>query len=74
MHHNDALRDMLVEYIENMYAVENQLVEQLDQQVKQSQKFPQIQSRIQQHLDQTQQHRSRMEERLAAYNKKPSAM
>lgn len=74
MHHNDALRDKLVKYIEDMYAVENQLVEQLDQQVKQTQKFPQIQSRIQQHLDQTQQHRSRMEERLAAYNKKPSAM
>lgn len=74
MHHNDALRDKLVKYIEDMYALENHIVEQLDQQVKQTTKFPEVQARIQQHLDQTQQHRARMEERLSAYNKKPSAM
>lgn len=74
MHHNDELRDKLVKYIEDMYALENHIVEQLEQQVKQTAKFPQIQARIQQHYDQTQQHRARMEERLSAYNKKPSAM
>lgn len=74
MHHNDELRDKLVKYIEDMYALENQIVEQLEQQVKLTAKFPQIQARIQQHHDQTQQHRARMEECLNAYDKKPSAV
>lgn len=74
MHHNDELRDKLVKYIEDMYALENHIVEQLEQQIKMTAKFPQVQARIQQHHQETQQHRARMEERLTAYNKKPSAM
>lgn len=34
MHHNDELRDKLVKDIEDMYALENHLVEQLEQQAK----------------------------------------
>ena len=74
MHHDEKLRDKLIMYIEDAYAMENQIVETLEKQVKETQKFPDIQARIQQHLDATREHRTRMEERLAFYNKKPSAV
>lgn len=74
MHHDEKLRDKLITYIEDAYAMENQIVETLEKQVKETQKFPDIQARIQQHLDATREHRTRMEERLAFYSKKPSAV
>lgn len=74
MHHDEKLRDKLIKYIEDAYAMENQIVETLEKQVKETQKFPDIQARIQQHLDATREHRTRMEDRLAFYNKKPSAI
>lgn len=74
MHHDEKLRDKLITYIEDAYGMENQIVETLEKQVKETQKFPDIQARIQQHLDATREHRTRMEERLAFYNKKPSAV
>ena len=74
MKQRDMLRDKLITYIEDAYGMENQIVETLEKQVKETQKFPDIQARIQQHLDATREHRTRMEERLAFYNKKPSAI
>ena len=74
MHHDEKLRDKLITYIEDAYGMENQIVETLEKQVKETQKFPDIQARIQQHLEATREHRSRMEARLAFYNKKPSAV
>lgn len=74
MHHDEKLRDKLIKYIEDAYAMENQIVETLEKQVKETQKFPDIQARIQQHLDATREHRTRMEDRLAYYNKKPSTV
>jgi ferritin-like metal-binding protein YciE len=74
MHHNDQLQDKLTTYLEDAYAMENQIAEQLEKQAGDTQKFPSIQSRIRQHLEATKQHRTRMEERLSAYNKRPSSM
>lgn len=74
MHHDEKLRDKLVTYLEDAYAMEHQIEETLEHQVKATQKFPDIQARIQQHLDATKQHKKRMEERLASYNKKPSGV
>lgn len=74
MHHDEKLRDKLITYLEDAYAMEHQIEENLEHQVKATQKFPDIQAHIQQHLDATKQHKIRMEERLAAYNKKPSGV
>jgi ferritin-like metal-binding protein YciE len=71
---NDDLRDKLVTYIQDAYAMENQIVEVLEKHEKQAQNFPDIQGMIHQHLEETKQHRQRMEECLANYNEKPSTM
>ncbi|HEV8191882.1 MAG TPA: DUF892 family protein [Ktedonobacterales bacterium] len=71
---NDDLRDKLVTYIQDAYALENQLVEVLEKHEREAQDFPDIQALIHEHLDETKQHRQRMEECLATYNEKPSAM
>lgn len=71
---NDALRDKLITYIENAWSMENQIVETLEKQVKDTAKFPDIQTQVQRHLDETMQHRDRMALCLAAYDKKPSSM
>lgn len=74
MQQDAGLRDKLVTYIEDMYALENQIVEVLEKQVNSTSNFPEVQAMVRQHLEETKMHRSRMEQRLAAYNKKPSSM
>lgn len=73
MAQNDNLRDKLITYLQDAYAMEHQIVQMLEGQVKDTQKYPQIQARIQQHLDETHTHEQRMADRLGAYNEKPSA-
>lgn len=72
MAQNDNLRDKLITYLQDAYAMEHQIVQMLEGQVKDTQKYPQIQARIQQHLDETHTHEQRMADRLGAYNEKPS--
>src|SRR5258708_14820268 len=74
MHQDDKLRNKLISYIQDAYATENHFVEILEKQVKATQKFPDIQAQIQNHLEATKQHRQRMEDRLGFYNTKPSAV
>lgn len=74
MHHDEKLRDKLVAYLEDAYAMENHLVESLEKQVGLTEKHPTIQAKVREHLAQTQQHRERIEARLGAYNHKPSAI
>ena len=50
-----------------MYALENQLVETLEKHADQAEKFPNVQAKIREHLEQTKQHRTWMEQRLRAY-------
>jgi ferritin-like metal-binding protein YciE len=71
---NDDLRDKLVTYIQDTYALENQIVDVLEKHEKDAQEYPDIQAMVHRHLEETKQHRQRMEQRLAAYNEKPSAM
>lgn len=71
---NDDLRDKLVTYIQDTYALENQIVEVLEKHEREAQDYPEMQTMIHRHLEETKQHRQRMQERLAAYNEKPSAM
>lgn len=70
----DDLRDKLVSYIQDAYAMENQIEEVLEKHEKDADGFPDIQALIHRHLEETRQHRQRMEERLSAYNEKPSGM
>lgn len=74
MRHEAALREKLVGLLQDAYAMENQLIEVLEKRVKETKPYPDVQARIQEHLDATRQHRARMESRLGAYGKQPSAV
>src|SRR5690242_15070051 len=73
-HQNDLIEQKLIPYIQDAYALENQIVQTLEAHAEQAQDFPQIQAKILQHLEQTKQHRARMEQRLQAYNHQPSTV
>ncbi len=72
MHHDEKLRKKLTTYLQDAYALENQIVETLEQHAKQAKEFPAIQVRIHRHIEATKQHRARMEGRLQAYGEQPS--
>lgn len=74
MHHDEKLKSKLIHYIQDAYGMENQIVEVLEKQVKDTKQYPMISQRIQEHLEATKQHRARMEQRLQAYDEKPSAI
>ena len=67
-------RHKLVSYIQDAHALENQIVQVLEQHAAQAADFPQIQAQIQRHLEETRQHRDRMAQRLEAYGESPSAI
>jgi len=67
------LQDKLVAYIQDMYALENAGVETLERHAKQAEDVPMIQERILRHLQETKNHRTRLEERLHAHGATPSA-
>jgi ferritin-like metal-binding protein YciE len=68
---NTALRDKLIEYLHDMYAVENHLVDTLQGHADDAADFPVVQAKIQQHLEETKQHRQRIEDCLSRYGKQP---
>ncbi len=74
MHHDQKLQDKLVSYIQDAYAMENQIVQTLEQHAKQAADHPDIQAKINEHLEQTKQHRARMEQCLQTYGQTPSTM
>lgn len=74
MHHDEALRDKLVSILQDVYAMENQIVEVLEKQVKSTKQYPDVEARIQEHLEATRQHRARIESRIRAYGKQTSAV
>ncbi len=71
---DDKVRDKLLDQLDDVYSMENQMVEALEKQVDQTKDFPTVQAKIRQHLAETEQHRQRIEGRLSAYNKKPPAI
>lgn len=72
MAQNDKLKDKLVNYLQDAAAMEHQIADVLKQQISDTKQWPEIQQRIQQHLDATQTHHQRMVDRLKAYNESPS--
>jgi ferritin-like metal-binding protein YciE len=52
--------------------MEHQIEEQLEHQVRETQRYPNIQMRIQEHLDATKQHRDRMAQCLDSHQRKPA--
>ena len=74
MRHNDDLHDKLITYLQDACAMEHHIAQVLEGQVQDTEDYPQIQSRIQQHLDETRMHEQRMEQRLAAYDEKRSSV
>ncbi len=74
MRSNSDLRDKLITYLQDAHAMEHQITQVLEGQVKDTEKYPQIQSRIQQHLDETRLHEQRMADCLSAYNESPSSI
>jgi ferritin-like metal-binding protein YciE len=74
MAQSDDLRAKLIDWLQDAYAMEHQIAQTLEGQVKDTERYPQIQARIQQHLDETHMHEQRMEDRLNAFETKPSGM
>lgn len=74
MAQSDDLRAKLIDWLQDAHAMEHQITQTLEGQVKDTERYPQIQSRIQQHLDETRVHEQRMADRLNAYQAKPSGM
>jgi ferritin-like metal-binding protein YciE len=74
MRQNNDLRDKLITYLQDAYAMEHEIVQVLEGQVKDTEKYPQVQAGIQRHLDETRTHEQRMADRLNAYNEKPSGV
>src|SRR5579859_2497223 len=63
---NMGTRDLLVKQLEDVYALESHLVKVLSGHVKDAQGEPMIQQKIQQHLQETELHLDRIEQRLNA--------
>lgn len=71
---SDTLRDKLISDLRDAHAMETQITKALESQVKDTDKHPQIQARIQEHLEETQIHAQRMADCLSAYNETPSSV
>ena len=71
---NNDLQENLITYLDDAYAMEHHIEEQLEHQVRETQRYPDIEMRIQVHLDATKQHRERMAWCLDAYQRGPSAV
>ncbi len=74
MQPDSKLQEKLITYLQGMHAVENHLVDVLDKQVQDTKQVPLFQAKIQEHLEQTKQHRARLEECLKRYGKSPSGV
>ena len=74
MARNDQLKDKLITYLQDAAAMEHEIADILQKQVGDAKQWPEIQQRIQQHLDATKTHHQRMVDCLKAYNEKPSGV
>jgi ferritin-like metal-binding protein YciE len=72
---NEPLRDRLITFIEDAYAMELQIAETLRRHIEQGATAPlEIQARMSQHLAETELQAKRMRQRLEAYGRDPSAL
>lgn len=71
-HPMETLEDKLIGYIQDAYAMENEIAQVLQRQIDASGAHPEVQAKLTQHLAETELQRKRMEQRLAAYGTTPS--
>ena len=74
LNNNADLRDKLISYLQDVYALEDHLVEILGQHAADAEGVPLVHQKIQQHIEETKQHRERIKTCLAAYEKSPNGM
>jgi ferritin-like metal-binding protein YciE len=70
----DEARDVLIVGLRNAHAVENQAVELLERQVRALHDYPDVQSRVQQHLDETRSQLERLEDCLDYLGERKSVL
>jgi ferritin-like metal-binding protein YciE len=70
----DKARDLLVIGLRNAHAMESQAEELMERQVECTSDLPEVQSRLQQHLDETRMQLRRLEECLEACGESPSTI
>jgi ferritin-like metal-binding protein YciE len=71
---DEQISSKLIPHIQNAHALENQIVQSLEGHVKELSDLPDVQQQVRMHLEQTKQHRDRMEQCLNAYGESPSAI
>lgn len=71
-HAMETLKDKLIGYIQDAYAMEDEIVRVLRRQIEALEAHPEVQARLTQHLAETELQRKRMAQRLAAYDTAPS--
>lgn len=74
MAQNDKLKDKLVNYLQDAAAMEHEIADMLQKQIGETKQWPEIQQRIQEHLNATHTHHQRMVDRLKAYNEGTSGI
>jgi ferritin-like metal-binding protein YciE len=69
----DTAREVYISGLRNQHAVENQAVELLERQIGRLENYPEMADRMQQHLEESKQQATRIEEILAGLNTSHSA-
>lgn len=67
-------KDMLVAWLNDAHGMENALIEILEHQIKDAKDYPQVQSKLQQHLEQTRHHAQLVKGRVEDLGGHTSAM
>jgi ferritin-like metal-binding protein YciE len=66
--------DLLIAWLNDAYGMENSLIQILEHQVKDAKDYPQVQAKLQQHLDQTHRHADLVKGCVESLGEKTSAM
>jgi ferritin-like metal-binding protein YciE len=66
--------EQLTTWLNSAYSMEQNLIKVLENHVKDAREYPEIQDRLQRHLDETSRHAERVEECLTLLDEKPSAI
>jgi ferritin-like metal-binding protein YciE len=67
-------RDMLVAWLNDAYGMENALVQILEHQVKDAKDYPQVQAKLEEHLEQTRRHAQMVKDCVQTLGGKTSAV
>lgn len=67
-------KDLLISWLNDAHGMENALIQILEHQVKEAKNYPQVQSRLQQHLEQTRHHAEMVKGCVEALGGKTSAV